>query len=59
MQAIQKEFEGKTRLFVPCGPKLRLEHLGEIVYQLQVIYHGIATVSRTPGGLVIHRLLSQ
>jgi hypothetical protein len=60
MQLIRRRFEGKDRLYYPVTPSgLLQEHLADTVYELQIFYKGIATVSRTPGGLVIHKIVAR
>ena len=71
MWAVRKEIDqmlrdNKTHVFYRTTqegsldkPGLLADDIGDVVYQLQMIYHGRAVVSRTPGGLVVHRIVSR
>jgi len=56
--------QGKTQLFYSkifpgdflSEPGVLSKHILDVVVRLQMKYRGLAVVSRTPGGIVVHKI---
>ena len=59
MTAIEKMIDEDGHHYFCPEDELPLNTLGQAVYELQFVCRGVAVVSRTPGGLVVHRIFSR